>query len=221
MNPDLFFEMAESLKLYRRAEIKPRANSITRPIDDLYVDPLNGNATLKTVLSDNTVFLLGRKGTGKSTIFSKAESEILKSDDVISVYIDVKSLYDVISINGYSDVTSIDKEVSVDVFRMHQARKEILDQILSALITSFRDKLDKISLLDRISGKKKKILQSIEKLDILKRDLGDSGLEQTVLPTLRKITRKISFNQQAEKSETGSISGNVGMKGAISIGEKG
>ncbi|HAT1671288.1 TPA: transcriptional regulator, partial [Raoultella ornithinolytica] len=124
MNSDLFFEMAESLKLYRRAEIKPRANSITRPIDDLYVDPLNGNATLKTVLSDNTVFLLGRKGTGKSTIFSKAESEILKSDDVISVYIDVKSLYDVISINGYSDVTSIDKEVSVDVFRMHQARKE-------------------------------------------------------------------------------------------------
>lgn len=221
MNSDLFFEMAESLKLYRRAEIKPRASSSTRPIDDLYVDPLNGNATLKTVLSDNTVFLLGRKGTGKSTIFSKAESEILKSDDVISVYIDVKSLYDVISINGYSDVTSIDKEVSVDVFRMHQARKEILDQILSTLITSFRDKLDKISLLDRISGKKKKILQSIEKLDELKKDLGDSGLEQTVLPTLRKITRKISVNQQAEKSETGSISGNIGVKGVASLGEKG
>ncbi|EAX9749293.1 helix-turn-helix transcriptional regulator [Salmonella enterica] len=221
MNSDLFFEMAESLKLYRRAEIKPRASSSTKPIDDLYVDPLNGNATLKTVLSDNTVFLLGRKGTGKSTIFSKAESELSKSNDVISVYIDVKSLYDVISVNGYSDTASIDKEVSVDVYRMHQARREILDQILSALITSFRDKLDKISLLDRLTGKKKTLLQSIEKLDLIKSELGDSSLEQTVLPTLRKITRKITSNQQAEKSETGSINGNLAVKGSIDLSNKG
>lgn len=69
MNLEKFSKIAESLRQYRRAELKdfePETNG--KPVDQLYVDPLPGEAVLKSVLSGNTTFLLGRKGTGKSTV---------------------------------------------------------------------------------------------------------------------------------------------------------
>ncbi|ELY5941292.1 hypothetical protein SNN83_004465, partial [Cronobacter malonaticus] len=157
MNTKNFFDMAESLKLYRRAEIKSKTNDGKNAIDDLYVDPLEDNATLKTVLSDNTVFLLGRKGTGKSTIFLKAESEVSKLDDHVSVYVDVKSLYDVISFDTYTPLASEVDDVSSEVYRLHFAKKEILKQIIGKLIDVLNDKIESLSLMDRFKGKKKKI----------------------------------------------------------------
>jgi hypothetical protein len=41
------------------------------PVGLLYVDPLELDAVLKTVTLNNTTFL-GRKGTGKSTIFGES-----------------------------------------------------------------------------------------------------------------------------------------------------
>lgn len=218
MNADLFFDMSESLKLYRRAEIKPKANNNKNPIDDLYVDPLNNNAILKSILSDNTVFLLGRKGTGKSTVFSKAESILKGSTDLISVYVDVKSLYDIVSVNDYSDSLQIDKEVSFDVYKMHQARKEILNQILTKLISTFKEKLNGLSIIDSITGKKKKVSQCIEKLDEVRNAIGDQSIENMVLPTLKKITTRITNNQQSENSSTEALSGSMSSKGALSLG---
>ena len=63
-------------------------------VETLYVDPLPGDAVLTSILSSNTTFLLGRKGTGKSTVFARAQSELRKRQDIISIYVDVKSLYD-------------------------------------------------------------------------------------------------------------------------------
>lgn len=56
-----FAEAAQSLKLYRRAElIDPDTE---RPlIEQLYVDPLPGEAVLQTMLRQSTTFLIGRKG---------------------------------------------------------------------------------------------------------------------------------------------------------------
>ena len=73
MDINRFSKVAESLRQYRRAELKDFETEVgSKPIDLLYVDPLPGDAILNSVLSSNTTFLLGRKGTGKSTIFAKA-----------------------------------------------------------------------------------------------------------------------------------------------------
>lgn len=71
-----FIEVAESLKKYRRADlIDENGKSI---LDKLYVDLLPDNIILNKCLLDNTTFLIGRRGTGKSTIFLKLENEYRK-----------------------------------------------------------------------------------------------------------------------------------------------
>lgn len=91
MNLDKFSKISESLRQYRRAELKDFETDVgTKPVDQLYVDPLPGGAVIQAVLSSNTTFLLGRKGTGKSTVFAKAQSVLRDRKDVISIYIDVK-----------------------------------------------------------------------------------------------------------------------------------
>ncbi|MBS6377720.1 MAG: hypothetical protein KH441_13430 [Clostridium sp.] len=61
-----FSEVAESLKKYRRADlVDQNGESI---LDELYVDLLDGNIILQKCLLNNTTFLVGRKGTGKSTL---------------------------------------------------------------------------------------------------------------------------------------------------------
>jgi hypothetical protein len=98
LNPDKFAKIAESLRQYRRAELVDFHDDIgSNPIEILYVDPLESEAVLKTVLQNNTTFLVGRKGTGKSTVFANAQIELRKRTDAISVYVDVKSLHELLS----------------------------------------------------------------------------------------------------------------------------
>src|ERR1700720_1880256 len=97
INPDKFAKIAESLRQYRRGEFSDFQNDVGgNPIELLYVDPLESDAVLKTVLLNNTTFLVGRKGTGKSTVFAKAQIELRKRTDAISVYLDVKSLHELL-----------------------------------------------------------------------------------------------------------------------------
>ena len=94
MNPTKFARIAESLRQYRRADLGDFQDELgVRPVEALYVDPLPNDAILNSVLSSNTTFLLGRKGTGKSTIFARAQNALRTRKDVLSTYIDVKSLY--------------------------------------------------------------------------------------------------------------------------------
>ncbi|MDA3869664.1 MAG: hypothetical protein PF589_06910 [Gammaproteobacteria bacterium] len=93
MDHNKFSKVAESLRKFQRAELKEFAKELgEKPVDTVYVDPLSNNAVLNTVLSGNTVFLFGRKGTGKSTIIARAQSEIRSRKRSLSVYLDVKSI---------------------------------------------------------------------------------------------------------------------------------
>jgi hypothetical protein len=55
MNLEIFSKVSESLRQYRRAELKDFESEIgEKPVDQLYVDALPGGAVLQAVLSSNT-----------------------------------------------------------------------------------------------------------------------------------------------------------------------
>jgi hypothetical protein len=88
-----FADAAQSLRLYRRAELRDEESSELL-IDQLYVDPLQNDSVLETMLRPNTTFIVGRKGTGKSTIFQRAQFEIRKRKRALSAYIDIKTVFE-------------------------------------------------------------------------------------------------------------------------------
>ena len=85
MEKSKFSLIADSLRQYRRADSKDFEKELNdnSAIDLLYVDPLPSDAILSQVLAPTTTFLLGRKGTGKSTIFAKAQSVIREEKENI------------------------------------------------------------------------------------------------------------------------------------------
>ena len=88
-----FNEAAQSLRLYRRAELHDPSSGDPL-IEDLYVDPLPENGVLKKILAPNTTFLIGRKGTGKSTIFQRLQYELINTPTKTSAYVDIKTLFE-------------------------------------------------------------------------------------------------------------------------------
>ncbi len=105
-----FLNFAASLKLIRKAEIEAQGKSV---IDEVYTDLLPNNGILNFVNLPRTSILKGRKGTGKSTIFQKSQNDMLIKDDVVTIYIDVKTLYDnaTPTLNGSSDIEQVDLEI--------------------------------------------------------------------------------------------------------------
>jgi DNA-binding MarR family transcriptional regulator/Cdc6-like AAA superfamily ATPase len=132
-----FQDAAQSLKLYRRAELNK--DDGTSLIEKLYVDPLPNNHVLNTLLATNTTFLVGRKGTGKSTIIQRAQHELRKDSSVASAYIDIKTLYESASVDPtlvYSanlPSGTLSKE-ALEKLRLHKA-------FLTAIINEIKDEL--------------------------------------------------------------------------------
>src|SRR5260370_41779484 len=91
-----FREAAQSLKLYRRAELEDELHQKSL-ITDLYVDPLPAEHVFRTVLKPNTTFLIGRKGTGKSTIFQRVQHELRHMAGYASAYVDIKTVFEAAS----------------------------------------------------------------------------------------------------------------------------
>lgn len=213
MNQEYFAKVAESLRKYQRAELKEFEVEIgEKPIDQLYVDPLPANAILNSVLSSGTTFLLGRKGTGKSTIFAKAQSVLRKKKDVISIYIDVKSLYDIMSASEPPEHNLTDLSISSVIYRSHILRKTILGNVIAELTKEISKVCDELSVLARLQGKKRKL----EELKLALRELGEKSknatLEKTEIPILQTISREQRSKQQIEKSQANNLKGSASIK---------
>lgn len=90
---DKFFNLVDSLKKCRRADLSDLGDD-KDVIEKLYVDPLENDLVLKSVLKANTTIMSGRRGTGKSTIIARLQHEIRKSNNRLSLYIDVKAIFE-------------------------------------------------------------------------------------------------------------------------------
>lgn len=86
-----FFDAVESLKLYRRADLIDEDG--LNLLEELYTDLLPNDLILKKCLKEHTTYLVGRKGTGKSTIFLRLEQELRRKKGYLPCYIDIYTVY--------------------------------------------------------------------------------------------------------------------------------
>lgn len=213
MNLEKFSKISESLRQYRRAELRDfEADVGAKPVDQLYVDPLPGGAVLQAVLSSNTTFLLGRKGTGKSTVFAKAQSVIRDRKDLISIYIDVKSIYDILDANNIPDAELSAVNISNVAYRSHMLRKIMLGKVIAELLKEISESCEKLTLLEKWRGAKKQYDELRTSLAEIGDRVKNSKLEKHEIPILQRITSQLRLKQQQENSITKAVSGKVAAK---------
>jgi hypothetical protein len=215
MDSTKFLRIAESLRQYQRAELKDFEQEIgANPIDAMYVDLLPNNAVLQTVLSPGTVFLLGRKGTGKSTVFAKAQAEIRKSKDFISLYIDVKSLYELVSTTDVPIVKIEGAKISKSVFQAHMLRKHFLGTVIASLINELKKACESYSIWDRFIGKDKVAQGLIDDLKEIEERVKDTKLSEEEIPILQLISTT-SINKQEQEFVSNDKKGIKGIASPI------
>lgn len=201
INPDKFSKIAESLRQYRRAELVDYQEELGgNAIELLYVDPLESDAVLKTVLLNNTTFLIGRKGTGKSTVFAKAQLELRKRADAISVYVDVKSLHELLKTSEAVIQSVGDSVISDNVWRAHALRKNFLGAVISDLLKELKRAYEARNLIQKWIGKARAYNDVIGELDELSESVKVTKLSQEELPILRIISTKVREAAKAKGS---------------------
>ncbi|SFM36205.1 hypothetical protein [Salibacterium qingdaonense] len=102
-----FKDAVQTLKLYHRIKnndfnVNSSENSSedNQSIEKLYVDLLPNDGILEEMMNNETTFLIGRKGTGKSTIISRAQQKIRQEKNQMSVYINAKSVHEMSKVSN-------------------------------------------------------------------------------------------------------------------------
>src|SRR5271170_2182904 len=86
-------DVVRSLKRYSRHDLKAlRTGEHDDVIELLYCDPRGNDITLRQFLGPEMTFLIGRRGTGKSTILDRAQHELRKSGNMLGCYINLKDI---------------------------------------------------------------------------------------------------------------------------------
>lgn len=201
---DNFNKAIESLRLYRRYEVVDEKNKDI--LDKIYVDPIKGDGILRLCLKDNTTVLVGRKGTGKSTVLMRMQNELRKSKEIMTCYIDVKTIFDNAKRN-YTTINYLKLDDSKEIENYSIQRQFILD-FVSELIDEIQKNYT--SIIESIKDKlhiSSKINSSIRKLEGIKiRIQNNSHLENIELQTLQSVNLSTSGEKTFEKKTNESAS---------------
>ncbi|MBC1802705.1 BREX system ATP-binding domain-containing protein [Listeria booriae] len=155
MDIEGFDKTVKTLKLYHRIN----KNQFDFPgieggavLEKTYVDLLPKEGVLSKLLYPNTTFLIGKRGTGKSTIIARAQQKIRADKDYLSVYVNAKTVYEMDRNN--SSVEDINKNILSNA-EIKQLR--ILQMFLSELLKSLKQELneEKTTLFGKFKSKKR------------------------------------------------------------------
>lgn len=197
----------ESLKKYRRADlIDDRGKNL---LENLYTDLLPDDHILKKSLQDNTTFLIGRKGTGKSTIFLRIEQEFRKKKGYMPCYLDVKTLFE--SSRSESVPEYIDRITDKEFLEKYSVKRNFLRKTLATIIHEVDKKVDTI-LKRLMSGMKssnvkeelKKILDALE---------SNEALKSIEIPCLQQV----NVQTKSDKMVSDSYTLSDGMESSVSL----
>ncbi|OSY88036.1 hypothetical protein WH52_08380 [Tenacibaculum holothuriorum] len=194
-NKERFLDFAESLKLVRKTRIEDFIDD--RNIDDIYTDLLPNNGIINKLNLPRTTILVGRKGTGKSTIFQKSQKDLISNNKCISIYIDVKSLYDNSTPTIPLEIESVSKELQ---------KYLLFSNLIKEIVLETKNRLDdfvQVSILKRILGFDK---EQIDKINLELDEIEKSISDVTKQVDASLITNyKLSNQEDKEKSVKGNI----------------
>lgn len=208
MDKSKFARVAESLRQYRRADLTEFDTDVGgNAVDATYVDPLPDDAVLKLTVSGSTTFLLGRKGTGKSTVFARAQLEIRRQNQNISIYIDVKSLYDVLSADEPTVTQVSEATVHPSVLHAHRIRKTFLGAVLADVLKEVDASFERLSLFDRWISRRRDYNDVKRQLERLRGEVRTGKLTDAEIPILQTISVKTRDRAQLteRQQEGGSV----------------
>ena len=228
-----FADAAQSLKLYRRAELLAEESEKSL-IEQLYVDPLPADGAFHTMMRPNTTFLIGRKGTGKSTIFQRAQHEIRKQAKSISAYLDIKTIFK----SSEVDPALVQKiESAQTALPAHSIRKVLLfDEFIRTVLVEIRTELRKqvdrsflSRLKDRVLSSSDEVFEALDELiensrQILYADI--TGIRTTAIKEGTKHEDKTNLKGSAAVeinaigSAKASMEGSVGRENLLSDAEE-
>lgn len=208
---DGFFNAVDTLKKYRRADIIDEAgNSI---LELLYTDLLPNEQVLKACLKDNTTFLIGRKGTGKSTIFLKLQQELRKRPAHLCCYIDANYVFD----SSKSDFVALDylkDYVPSEILHKYLLERTFIQNVLKEIrkeisekSKNFLENLKSLVGLDKATAVKRQIDGLIQAVE------DNEKLKQIEIPIFSEFARKSkdALEQAVETSQKTTTSSNAGL----------
>lgn len=201
------FEKAiESLRQYRRYELVDDRNRDL--LNSVYVDPMDNDAILNLCLKDNTTVLIGRKGTGKSTIFMRMQNELRSRNDIITCYIDVKNIFDkakrnytTINYLGFSDPKEIET---------YSIQRKFITDFVTELIKEIEACYD--SIWDKLKSRLgfSKTDKAIARLRAIKeRITNNEHLQKIELQIIQEVANVTSTTTTKEKTKSSNVGANV------------
>lgn len=211
-----FHEAAQSLKLYRRADLfDPEVGSPL--IEALYVDPLASEQVFRTILKPNTTFVVGRKGTGKSTVFQRLQAELRKSKIHTSAYLDIKTIYESSQIDAglKAKLEKLDLALPSDTVDRLLLYKEFLKAVVLELKKELTKRVQ-ASLWERIketfTGNLSELFEGLDEV------VSDADAERFIsvvgIRTVDQATR--SANEQKEDKHR-QIAGELGAEPSLKV----
>ncbi|WP_221568365.1 zinc-ribbon domain-containing protein [Alkalihalobacillus sp. TS-13] len=170
MNVQGFKNAVDTLRLYHRINNSDfnlsDSDNKTNLIDKLYVDLLPNYGLYGQMISNNTTFLIGRRGTGKSTIFAYAQSQIHQTKENLSVYINAKSVHELSKVENLGiDFNDLNGTLSSTDLR----RLLLIRNFLKVFRKSLKDELSRESngFIEKVNNyfRDKRLQKTLENLD--------------------------------------------------------
>ncbi|MBN5319575.1 hypothetical protein JY479_06085 [Serratia marcescens] len=218
-----FFDAVDSLKRFKRAEVTDRKNRTL--IDKLYTDLLPENQVFNMCFSGNTTFLVGRKGTGKSTIILKLENEYRKDNNYLSCYIDTKTVFES-SKSEYKKLDYLNDKIPEGALEQYLVERSFIQEVLKSIGYELDKRADNFfaKFSDAIGiGSKAKVKKKISSL--LSRVSNNDILSSIEVPVVTELAVKIQTGNESEVSKAvknkGAASLSIEKNGSINAGLSG
>lgn len=212
-NIDKFLEFAESLKLVRKADLEIEGDS---KIDEIYTDLLPNNGIINRVNLPRTTILIGRKGTGKSTIFLKSQNDLDKKKQNLTIYIDAKSLYD----NSSPSLPPYPLSSSTEELTKYLIYSNLIKEIILRTKEKIRHRLSQNIIKNILGINELQVEEVTSKLQEIENNIDNvfKHLNASLLTSFKNIIEKEDVSQKGIEISLGIDGG--GVKGGLSDGQK-
>lgn len=209
-----YSNFAESLKLNQKAELFDEKG--INLIKDFYTDLYPNNAVNDKVNFSNTTILIGRKGTGKSTIFQKSMSDQMNGSLTLPIYLDVKTIYD-----RATPVLKYENEdyISKDELTKYLLYKNFIREIILEVKKRIQNHLS-FSVFEKIFGLDYEKIQFIQlQLDKIESEL-DNVFKKIDVGLYTNIGKELEIRNSKESGVSLNLSSQPQINGNVKNGKE-